>query len=201
MKANLVANVYYWLGYIISDIEQVDGYSGLRGKIDELRDAINDLIHGRGGRMKLKWQQKNDKECYSYVFGTPLMCVVYHEDGKTARELQLEKETNAKLTARWIEGARRKASRGIFEDVGHTKAEGRILFEDNDEDRRELEHCIPKQKYICNPIVDWSEETVWRFIKDQGGLGAMRGRRDMDLFILALAVSLLSIAHFVGAWR
>lgn len=24
--------------------------------------------------------------------------------GKTARELQLEKETNAKLTARWIEG-------------------------------------------------------------------------------------------------
>lgn len=104
MKANLVANVYYWLGYIISDIEQVDGYSGLRGKIDELRDAINDLIHGRGGRMKLKWQQKNDKECYSYVFGTPLMCVVYHEDGKTARELQLEKETNAKLTARWIEG-------------------------------------------------------------------------------------------------
>lgn len=44
MKANLVANVYYWLGYIISDVEQVDGYSELRGKIDELRDAINDLI-------------------------------------------------------------------------------------------------------------------------------------------------------------
>lgn len=69
---------------------------------------------------------------------------------------------------RWAESTRRKASRGIFEDSGRTKAEGRILFEDNDEDRRELEHCIPKQKYICNPIVDWSEENVWRFIKDQG---------------------------------
>lgn len=69
---------------------------------------------------------------------------------------------------RWAESTRRRATRGIFEDVGHTKAEGRILFEDNDEDRRELEHCIPKQKYICNPIVDWSEETVWRFIRDQG---------------------------------
>lgn len=68
---------------------------------------------------------------------------------------------------RWAESTRRKASRGIFEDVGHTKAEGRILFEDNDEDRRELEHCIPKQRYICNPIVDWSEEDVWRFIKEQ----------------------------------
>lgn len=68
---------------------------------------------------------------------------------------------------RWAESTRRRATRGIFEDVGHTKAEGRILFEDNDEDRRELEHCIPKQKYICNPIVDWSEENVWRFIKEQ----------------------------------
>ena len=29
----------------------------------------------------------------------------------------------------------------------------------------------------------------------------MRGRSDMDLFILALAVSLLSIAHFIGVWR
>lgn len=68
---------------------------------------------------------------------------------------------------RWAESTRRRATRGIFEDAGRTKAEGRILFEDNDEDRRELEHCIPKQEYICNPIVDWSEETVWRFIRDQ----------------------------------
>ena len=69
---------------------------------------------------------------------------------------------------RWAESARRKATRGIFENYGQTKAQARILFEDNDEDRRELEHCIPKQKYICNPIVDWSEEDVWRFIKEQG---------------------------------
>ena len=37
--------------------------------------------------MRLKWQQKNDRECYSYVFGTPLMCVVYHEDGKFRGEI------------------------------------------------------------------------------------------------------------------
>ena len=69
---------------------------------------------------------------------------------------------------RWAESTRRRATRGIFEDYGRTKAEARILFEDNDEDRRALEHCVPKQKYICNPIVDWSEEDVWRFIRAQG---------------------------------
>lgn len=69
---------------------------------------------------------------------------------------------------RWAESNRRRATRGIFEDYGRTKAQAKILFEDNDEDRRELEHCIPKQKYICNPIVDWSEENVWLFIEEHG---------------------------------
>lgn len=68
---------------------------------------------------------------------------------------------------RWAESTRRRDSRGVFEDMGHTKKEARILFEDNAEDRQQLEHCIPKQKYICNPIVDWDDETVWRFIREQ----------------------------------
>lgn len=59
---------------------------------------------------------------------------------------------------RWQESTRRKLNRGALEK------DGVILNADNDEDRRELEHCIPKQKYICNPIIDWTEEEVWRFI-------------------------------------
>ena len=66
---------------------------------------------------------------------------------------------------RWAESVRRKKTRGTFEDFGKTSSEKRILNADNDEDRRELEHCIPKQKYICNPIVDWSNEDVWNFIR------------------------------------
>lgn len=62
---------------------------------------------------------------------------------------------------RWEESVRRKLHRGALEK------DGVILNADNDEDRRELEHCIPKQKYICNPIVDWSEEEVWRFIVEE----------------------------------
>ena len=59
---------------------------------------------------------------------------------------------------RWQESTRRKLNRGALEK------DGVILNADNDEDRKELEHCIPKRKYICNPIVDWTEEEVWRFI-------------------------------------
>lgn len=65
---------------------------------------------------------------------------------------------------RWAESSRRRLTRGEFENFGSSQVDKRILNADNDEDRRELEHCIPKMKYICNPIVDWSDELVWRFI-------------------------------------
>lgn len=67
---------------------------------------------------------------------------------------------------RWAESAKRK-TRGEFEDYGRTKAEKKILNNDNDEDRRQLEHCIPKRKYIVNPIVDWSDDDVWQFIREE----------------------------------
>jgi phosphoadenosine phosphosulfate reductase len=67
---------------------------------------------------------------------------------------------------RWAESPQRK-SRGEFEDYGQTKAQKKILFNDNDDDRRQLEHCIPKQKYIVNPIIDFTDEDVWQFIRDE----------------------------------
>lgn len=68
---------------------------------------------------------------------------------------------------RWAESVRRKNTRGVYEDYGK-KPEERILFEDNTEDRRKLEHCVPKQRYIVNPIIDWTDDMVWQFIKTQG---------------------------------
>jgi phosphoadenosine phosphosulfate reductase len=67
---------------------------------------------------------------------------------------------------RWAESTQRK-SRGEFEDYGRTKAQKKILFNDNDEDRRQMEHCIPKQKYIVNPIIDFTDEDVWHFIREE----------------------------------
>lgn len=36
---------------------------------------------------------------------------------------------------------------------------------DNAEDRRKLEICSLKGKRILNPIIDWTEEDIWRFIR------------------------------------
>jgi phosphoadenosine phosphosulfate reductase len=31
--------------------------------------------------------------------------------------------------------------------------------------RRLTESCIPKKKFVLNPIIDWTEQDVWDFIK------------------------------------
>lgn len=67
---------------------------------------------------------------------------------------------------RWAE-SRKRADRGAFETAGRRKKDMRVLNADNDEDRQELEHCIPKRKYICNPLIDWPDEVTWRFIIEQ----------------------------------
>lgn len=63
---------------------------------------------------------------------------------------------------RHAESARR-AKRGALEILGKSKSD-RILLNDN-EDRRWIENCMQKNAYVCNPIIDWSDEEVWRFIK------------------------------------
>ena len=67
---------------------------------------------------------------------------------------------------RWAESVKRRLNRGIFES--HGAKSPKILNADNSDDRRTLEHCVPKQKYICNPIVDWGETEVWRYIVQEG---------------------------------
>jgi phosphoadenosine phosphosulfate reductase len=65
---------------------------------------------------------------------------------------------------RWAESLARKG-RGIHEEQGKTRSAGIILNNDNDMKRRLSEICIPKRKYILNPIVDWSNDDVWEFIR------------------------------------
>jgi phosphoadenosine phosphosulfate reductase len=69
---------------------------------------------------------------------------------------------------RWQESAARKSNRGLHEDSGKRKAQHIILNNDNDMKRRLMESCIPKRKFILNPIIDWLEADVWDFIKERG---------------------------------
>jgi phosphoadenosine phosphosulfate reductase len=44
----------------------------------------------------------------------------------------------------------------------------KILANDNDLQRKLFEDCKLKGERVVNPIIDWNEEDVWRFIKERG---------------------------------
>ena len=66
---------------------------------------------------------------------------------------------------RWAESLKRQG-RAAFEKITAKKAD-RILLNDNDDARRYFEHCIPKARTVCNPILDWTEDNVWRYIQER----------------------------------
>lgn len=68
---------------------------------------------------------------------------------------------------RWAESVRRKKYRHLV-DISAAKKENRIIYNDeNDEARRMVESCYRTQKTLINPIIDWTNEEVWQFIKEQ----------------------------------
>ena len=67
---------------------------------------------------------------------------------------------------RWEESASR-TGRGYAEILGK-KAPKQIIYLncDNDELRRQVETCVVKGKRVLNPILDWTTEEVWKFIRN-----------------------------------
>lgn len=51
-------------------------------------------------------------------------------------------------------------------DKRETRNGGLILNLDNSESRRVMEMCYRTSKTILNPIIDWYEDEVWRFLND-----------------------------------
>ena len=69
---------------------------------------------------------------------------------------------------RWQEGHKRKTSRNSLELKRSTAKNSLILNADNHVHRKMFESCITKGKKILNPIVDWSDDDVWDFLKCHG---------------------------------
>lgn len=86
---------------------------------------------------------------------------------------------------RWAESTRRKESADVVKFIGKpkgtqkiadelgveyktTKQGGIILNDDNDVNRRMVEHCYRTRKTMVNPIVDWSDDDVWDFLSYYG---------------------------------
>lgn len=66
---------------------------------------------------------------------------------------------------RHAESPRRKNTRGLFEAQGSNIKNNLILLNDNDENRQTFENCQLKGKRILNPILYWTDEDVWSYIK------------------------------------
>jgi len=70
------------------------------------------------------------------------------------------------IGVRWAESPKRR-NRGIHEEITRNKEDRVILNNDNDMRRRLMESCIPNRKFVLNPIIDWSDDDVWEFIRQR----------------------------------
>lgn len=66
---------------------------------------------------------------------------------------------------RWAESSRRKNTRGMTEFMSGKTLKDKIIFNDNDEARRMVEQCVQKGKFVLNPIIDWEDDEVWEYIR------------------------------------
>jgi phosphoadenosine phosphosulfate reductase len=68
---------------------------------------------------------------------------------------------------RWAESVRRKKMRALHEFNSREKKYRIMLNNDNDMKRRLNESCMRKRSFILNPIIDWTDDDVWEFIKSK----------------------------------
>ena len=86
---------------------------------------------------------------------------------------------------RWAESTRREQSADVVKFIGKpkgtqkiaeelgadyrtTRQGGIVLNDDNDINRRMVEHCYRTRKTMVNPIADWTDEDVWEFLNHYG---------------------------------
>ena len=84
---------------------------------------------------------------------------------------------------RWAESHNRAATHGAVNIQGKPKTtikmanemgasvslnkHGEVIMnDDNDENRRMVEQCYRTQKTMLNPIIDWTDDDVWRFLNE-----------------------------------
>ena len=68
---------------------------------------------------------------------------------------------------RWAESAARRNKRGVYEKLSQDTSKRIIINNDNDDKRQLFENCRLQAKRVCNPIVDWTDNDVWDYIRSE----------------------------------
>jgi phosphoadenosine phosphosulfate reductase len=71
------------------------------------------------------------------------------------------------LGVRWAESIRRKNTRRLHEEKGRVHS-AFMTNSDNEAIRRWSENCMKKNEFILNPIIEWSDDEVWEYIRERG---------------------------------
>lgn len=86
---------------------------------------------------------------------------------------------------RWAESVNRAKNAGVVKvigkektmrrlaeemgaDIAETEKGGLVMNDDNDRNRRFVEHCYRTTSTMVNPIVDWTDAEVWEFLHHYG---------------------------------
>lgn len=75
---------------------------------------------------------------------------------------------------RWAESESRKSKSGMFQKNKKDENGKYIYVNDNEEAKRMIEQCPTKGKLTLNPIIDWTDEEVWAFLR---GIRTAKGKR------------------------
>jgi phosphoadenosine phosphosulfate reductase len=68
---------------------------------------------------------------------------------------------------RWAESVGRAKRRNGVETNSYSTVEKKFFF-DNDPEAKLFRACPIKSKHVINPIIDWTTEDVWEFIRSRG---------------------------------
>lgn len=160
-----MAGVKYDAHYSVTSVDPPELVAFIR---DKYPDVSRDIPHDKDGKPITMWNLIPKKKMPPTRLARYCCSVLKESAGK------------GRITVtgvRWAESARRKENQGVvlfkdsakdFENNSNfqsTAKGGVVLNEDNDENRRTVEHCYRTRKTLLNPIVDWTDEDVWEFIK------------------------------------
>ncbi len=68
---------------------------------------------------------------------------------------------------RWAESTNRQNNKALINIQNSNKAKRIMLHNDNTESRRMVERCYQASKTLINPIIDWTDDEVWEFIRTE----------------------------------